>query len=334
MRFPPANVVLSWPPPNYIDPIERGPALMIVELTSLSIALLCLCLRLYVRFFIIRKSWWDDWLMVAATVSIAGQTLFLFASGLSKLSILTSYLRIAPLGSSFRRLTWMAMFVIFALLWIFLIVLWTQCLPAWHYWDLLVDNRNCLDEWPPLAGQTITTVATDFLVYILPIPTLFRLRLPATQRVVLLLLFSLGTVVVVAGVMRTYWVHYVEEETYDVTWEGFDLWIWTALEANLAVVCGCVPVLRRLLPSTSDSKPSTLMDVSAPPTIGSGKKKKGKRHDSDHDIERHAMGLINAPSFTDGDSINMPPPTSSPGWSPILDSWARRQHQQHCRHGR
>ncbi|KAK1975816.1 integral membrane protein, partial [Colletotrichum cereale] len=283
MRLPPAKVMLTWPPPNHVDPVERGPELMIVELTSLSIAILCLCLRLYVRFFIIRRIWWDDWLMIAATmsctfvtmcvilatqlygwnlhvwdltpiqirqgrqISIAGQTLFLFASGLSKLSILTSYLRIAPLGSSFRRLTWVAMAAIFALLWIFLIVLWTQCLPAWHYWNLFVEGRNCLDEWPPLASQSITTVASDFIVYIIPIPTLFRLRLPVAQRVVLIFLFSLGTVVVVAGVMRAYWTYYVEKETYDVTWEGFDLWIWTALEANLAVVCGCVPVLRRLL---------------------------------------------------------------------------------------
>ncbi|KAK1997916.1 hypothetical protein LX36DRAFT_552162, partial [Colletotrichum falcatum] len=283
MRFPPATVMLTWPSPNHVDPVERGPALIIVDMISLGLALFCLCLRLYVRFFIIRKSWWDDWLMIAATmfctlvtmciilatqlygwklhvwdltplqmrrgrqISIAAQTLFLVASSLSKLSILTSYLRIAPLGSSFRRLTWAAIAAILALSSTFLVMLWTQCLPAWHYWDLVVENRNCLDEWPPLAAQSISTVVTDIIVYIIPIPTLFRLRLPAGQRVVLIFLFSLGTVVVGAGAMRTYWIHYVERETYDVTWGGFDLWIWTALEANLAVVCGCVPVLRRLL---------------------------------------------------------------------------------------
>lgn len=38
----------------------------------------------------------------------------------------------------------------------------------------------------------------------------------------------------------------VEEETYDVTWEGFYLWIWAAVEVNLGVICGCVPALRPL----------------------------------------------------------------------------------------
>lgn len=36
-------------------------------------------------------------------------------------------------------------------------------------------------------------------------------------------------------------------ETYDVTWEGFSLWIWAAVEVNLGVICGCVPALRPLI---------------------------------------------------------------------------------------
>lgn len=39
----------------------------------------------------------------------------------------------------------------------------------------------------------------------------------------------------------------MELETYDITWEGFNLWIWAAVEVNLGVICGCVPVLRPLL---------------------------------------------------------------------------------------
>ncbi|KAK1955785.1 hypothetical protein LY78DRAFT_708011 [Colletotrichum sublineola] len=288
MRFPPAEVRLTWPSPNHVNPVERGSALMIVELTSLSIALFCLCLRLHVRFFIIRKSWWDDWLMVAATLLEDSSS--------------------------------------------WLIIPTVNCSPAWHYWDLFVENRNCVDEWPPLASQSITTVATDIVVYILPIPTLFRLRLAATQRVVLIFLFSLGTVVVVAGVMRTYWIYYVEEKTYDVTWEGFDLWIWTALEVNLAVVCGCVPVLRRLLPLTWGNKSPKLADMTAPPTIGTGENGKGKRDDLEYHIGEQVLDLGNVPSSAPNDSTNMPLQLSSPGWSPILDAWARRQHQQQFRH--
>ncbi|KAI8316341.1 hypothetical protein K4K59_000242 [Colletotrichum sp. SAR11_240] len=328
MRFPPPEVVKSWPPPNHVDPEERGPALLIIESISLSFALICLLLRLYVRIFMMRKSWWDDWLMVGAAIfsisvtvcvilatqlygwnlhiwdttfvqrmqgrqiSIVGQTLFIFASGLSKLSILTSYLRIAPLGSTFQRVTQVTIGAVLALIIIFLMVLWTQCIPIWHYWDLTVLDRNCMAEWPPLAGQTITTVITDIIVYLLPMPTLFRLRLPVLQRIVLIILFSLGTVVVVAGIMRTWWTYYVEEMTYDVTWDGFELWIWTALEANLAIICGCVPVLRRLLPSMTENADSSAADSTSPPTIGSAEKWCRRLHDEERDANGHEMHQI------------------------------------------
>lgn len=81
-----------------------------------------------------RQVWTLDTLIIVARltgakqISIAAQTLFLFASGLVKLSILASYLRIAPIGSWFRHLTWATIVVVFALIWIFLVVLWTQCM--------------------------------------------------------------------------------------------------------------------------------------------------------------------------------------------------------------
>src|ERR1700733_9148056 len=69
MRYPPLEVLASWPRPNYKNPITRGPALMIVELAILPIALICVTLRLWVRIRWLHKSWWDDWLMVVAAVS-------------------------------------------------------------------------------------------------------------------------------------------------------------------------------------------------------------------------------------------------------------------------
>lgn len=88
------------------------------------------------------------------------------------------------------------------------------------------------------------TVMADFVVYILPLPTMLHLSLPLLQRIVLVFIFSLGLVVVFAGCMRTYWVTRVVAYTYDVTWDGFWVWIWTAVEVNLGVICGCAPLLK------------------------------------------------------------------------------------------
>ncbi|KAH7171481.1 hypothetical protein EDB81DRAFT_198888 [Dactylonectria macrodidyma] len=292
MRNPPASVIASWPAANYDDPISRGPALLIVELTIASIAIVTLIARLYVRIFKVNKSGLDDWLMLAAMifgigvticvilsaqmygwnihvwdlkpsqavkgrqVSIAAQTLFLFSSGLAKDSILVSYLRIAPKGSLLRRATYASIVLVTTLIFVFLITLWTQCRPMKSYWTL-TGHEDCSAEGPPVLGQAITTVATDLLVCALPIPTLLKLKLPLSQRIALIVLFSLGIVVVFAASMRAYWSHYVTEETYDVTWEGFYLWIWTAVEANLGVICGSIPALRPLFRTIFRSKSSS-----------------------------------------------------------------------------
>jgi hypothetical protein len=73
----------------------------------------------------------------------------------------------------------------------------------------------------------------------------------------LIVVFSLGLVVVFAASMRAYYTHYVTDETYDVTWQGFHLWIWTAVEANLGVICGSVPALRPLFRNMFRSKSSS-----------------------------------------------------------------------------
>lgn len=196
--------------------------------------------------------------------------------------------------------------------------------PIAYYWRVSASSADkCIAEWPPLAGQTISTVVTDFVVYILPMPTLWRLRLPVFQRVILMGLFGLGVVVVVAGVMRTYWTQHVTMKTFDVTWEGFELWIWTAVEVSLGIICGCVPVLRRLLPATlNGSKYGNGQNTQGasgpvPPTIGSSNvRRAAKTPDADvlEDDEHH---LDDMPPRTP----NKEPPM---GWTPIQDSWGSR----------
>jgi hypothetical protein len=70
MRLPPPEVVASWPTPNYTNPEKQAPTLLIVELTTLSIALICLVLRLYIRRKKLGKLELDDWLMIAAAVRV------------------------------------------------------------------------------------------------------------------------------------------------------------------------------------------------------------------------------------------------------------------------
>lgn len=44
--------------------------------------------------------------------------------------------------------------------------------------------------------------------------------------------------------MRTYYAIYIYFYTYDITWYAYQAWIWTALEADLGVICGSAPALK------------------------------------------------------------------------------------------
>lgn len=97
-----------------------------------------------------------------------------------------------------------------------------------------------------LMAYSVLTAVLDFWAWVLPLPTLVRTTLPLSQRLALVTLFSFGLVVVVASCIRIWWVHYVLTQTYDVTWYGWELWIWTAVEVQLGLICGCVPWLKSL----------------------------------------------------------------------------------------
>ncbi|KAK3399596.1 kinetochore complex Sim4 subunit Fta1-domain-containing protein [Sordaria brevicollis] len=281
MRIPPQEVRDQWPEPNYTNP-ERRPGLVIVEAIMLPVSLMFVALRMYVRARLLRKTGWDDWLMIIATIfgiavsicvilasttygwdkhlydltipqlsegrqiSMAIQVVFIISSSCAKVSILVSYLALAPLDSWFRRLTKYSIVFIVAMNVGSFILLFTQCTPLTSYWDIAKSNDDCIPEGFPLMAQAILTAVADFIVWVLPLPTFYKAQIPIHQRVILIVLFSFGLFVVFAACIRTYWIHYVVWQTWDPTWEGIQLWAWTAVEIHLGIMCGCVPYFKSL----------------------------------------------------------------------------------------
>jgi hypothetical protein len=67
MRGAPAEVVASWPAPNYVNPENRGMALLVTELIFMPLSMVVVMARMYVRVFLAQFGL-DDWLMLAAMV--------------------------------------------------------------------------------------------------------------------------------------------------------------------------------------------------------------------------------------------------------------------------
>lgn len=64
--------------------------------------------------------------------------------------------------------------------------------------------------------------------------------------------------------MRTYYAIYIYYGTYDITWYAFYAWIWTALEADLGVICASAPALKVFF-RRYFNLPTNLSNKSGPP---------------------------------------------------------------------
>ena len=66
----PLNVIASWPAPNYKDPVTQPKYVLIFSFVIGPISIVLLCARLWVRIRMQHNAGWDDWLMLAAAVSM------------------------------------------------------------------------------------------------------------------------------------------------------------------------------------------------------------------------------------------------------------------------
>lgn len=175
------------------------------------------------------------------------QLLFVFAVTISKLSIVWSYARLSP--SKVFKYTLFAsggFIILYGISFALAVVL--RCNPINSYWASDPNHRaGCFEENGPLIISSAINIFTDIWLVVLPIPILWKLHLPSRQRVILIILMSLGILVCVAGIVRIYYLIETLLQTYDVTWEGYTVWLWTSVEIQLGIITTSVPPLRPLI---------------------------------------------------------------------------------------
>lgn len=87
-----------------------------------------------------------------------------------------------------------------------------------------------------LAAGCINTT-TDFLIVLLPIPYVVRLKLPRKQQIIIVSLFTGGLFVTAAGAVRTYIFHVtLTDPNHDLTWNAYIIIIVSALELYIGIV--------------------------------------------------------------------------------------------------
>jgi hypothetical protein len=134
-----------------------------------------------------------------------------------------------------------------------LIALLTVCRPLVAYWasfaiGLYHHPYTCI----PALGLNLTagslSVFGDAYAVILPclILNYYELDIPRKQKIALDCLFALGLLVVGAGIAKTYFLYKLATDL-DASWTGFNLYVASIIECDLAMICASAPSLRALV---------------------------------------------------------------------------------------
>ena len=82
----------------------------------------------------------------------------------------------------------------------------------------------------------IITIILDFLLLLLPVPIVWQLDLAFKQRIAVGGLFGLGFIVCIAGIVQACYVDKALIRSYDETWDGWALWVASAIEVDVGIV--------------------------------------------------------------------------------------------------
>ena len=192
-----------------------------------------------------------------AKLVVVNNNLWIVLVNITKASILIQYLRVFSCPTLRRLCLGLMILLLPAALWgifggTFL------CSPTAKLWNPQLPGHcmSAQDYWYSVAGIDI---GLDVLVLLLPLPAISGLHLPRKQKFGLLLVFFLGFFVCVVSVARLVTV-LVTSLAGDFVAAGVWAIVWSAVEANVGIVCASLlalkPLAAKLFPSiVEEQKP-------------------------------------------------------------------------------
>ncbi|KAL8812469.1 MAG: hypothetical protein Q9200_000998 [Gallowayella weberi] len=115
--------------------------------------------------------------------------------------------------------------------------------PIHSFWDLDVPG-HCVNIDDFFIASGSVNVVLDFIIFVLPIPLLWRLRTSFNQKLILRAIFTVAGFVVVVSIVRVVVLSRIGKT--DITWNFVNGGIWAETEPSVAVICACLPSLRPL----------------------------------------------------------------------------------------
>lgn len=181
------------------------------------------------------------------------EVLFVLGTGLVKVSILLFFRRLGSRGTSkaFRITTWVAIGFQVASTIAFFISPLVGCRPISAYWEqssvtniALGRKFNCNEEGAAMAAAGVISTVQDVICALLPNFIYWKAKIPFRQKAALMAIFATAYGAATFGALRTYATYVLFYETYDVSWQLWEIWNWTLLELHIGVICANAPALK------------------------------------------------------------------------------------------
>lgn len=95
-----------------------------------------------------------------------------------------------------------------------------------------------------IMSFAVITIILDSAILLLPVPHFMCLQLSTKQRMAAFSLFGLGYIVCISGIVQAYYIDVALKKSYDETWDGWSLWVASAVQVDIGILCVSIPAIR------------------------------------------------------------------------------------------
>ncbi|KAK0631025.1 hypothetical protein B0T17DRAFT_507450 [Bombardia bombarda] len=195
---------------------------------------------------------YGPWIYTFRDIEWAGQLIAIMAFACTKISIVLFYRRIFT-GAYFSLVAGILLGVICAWTVSFFLATLLECVPVSQIFVPREQQTGlCYDPDPMYEGMVISNLIIDVAILAVPQPVVWRLHMSREKRMAVSAIFLLGAFVVAVSAVRVYFFFDIASNldssaahSYDITYITAPAFYWTNIEACVAVICACLPTMRR-----------------------------------------------------------------------------------------